>query len=180
MTLATDLACDLGHQFPRSNLEIAISTKYLTWSQKNKKGLIPWMVWYFVNNIWPTFCFHHMLQCRSSVRACNWNLMHNVRQTGAMHWCMDEKFAKGQSLPKKGPMCKSKYDHTLLQRKIISKDLDSSREPTQWSRRGRDRNHTLVSTSALWRSGYNIAHPCRLQAFKCNVNYQNQSNFADI
>ena len=35
MTLATDLACDLDHEFPRSNLEIAISTKYLTWLRKN-------------------------------------------------------------------------------------------------------------------------------------------------
>ena len=34
---------------------------------KNKRGGIPWMAWYFVNNIWPMFCFHHMLQCRSSV-----------------------------------------------------------------------------------------------------------------
>ena len=35
---------------------------------KNKKqGWILWMVWYFVNNIWPMFCFHRMLRCRSGV-----------------------------------------------------------------------------------------------------------------
>ena len=32
-----------------------------------KKGRISWMVWYFVNNIWPTFWIHHMLQCHSGV-----------------------------------------------------------------------------------------------------------------
>ena len=32
---------------------------------KNKDGWSLWMVWYFVNDIWPTFCFHRMLQCRS-------------------------------------------------------------------------------------------------------------------
>ena len=32
-----------------------------------KKGRISWMVWYFVNNVWPTFWFHHMLQCHSGV-----------------------------------------------------------------------------------------------------------------
>ena len=31
----------------------------------NKRGRILWMVWYFVNNIWPYF--HRMLQCRSGV-----------------------------------------------------------------------------------------------------------------
>ena len=45
----------------------AIATKYLTWSQKIKKGeLFGWFD-IFVNNIWLTFCFHLMLQCRSSV-----------------------------------------------------------------------------------------------------------------
>ena len=34
MTLATDIACGLGHEFPTSNIEIAISAKYLTWSKK--------------------------------------------------------------------------------------------------------------------------------------------------
>ena len=38
MTLATDLASDLGHELPMSNLEIAMSTKNLTWSQKIKTG----------------------------------------------------------------------------------------------------------------------------------------------
>ena len=61
MTLAIDLASNLGHVFPRSNIEIAISTKHLTWSRKNKDGWILWMVWYFVNNIWPTVCFHRLL-----------------------------------------------------------------------------------------------------------------------
>ena len=35
--------------------------------KKDKKEWILWMVWYFVDNIWPTFCFHRMLQCRSGV-----------------------------------------------------------------------------------------------------------------
>ena len=33
----------------------------------NKRGWILWMFWYFVNNIWPRFYFHRMLQCRSDV-----------------------------------------------------------------------------------------------------------------
>ena len=33
----------------------------------NKRGRILWMVWFFVNDIWPTFYFHPMLQCRSGV-----------------------------------------------------------------------------------------------------------------
>ena len=58
MTLAIDLVCDLGHVFPRSNLEIAVSTKYLTWSQKKiKRGWIPWMVWYFIKISDPRFAF---------------------------------------------------------------------------------------------------------------------------
>ena len=67
MTWTTDLTSDLGHEFPKSNLEIVISTKYLTLSPKNKDGWILWMVWYFVNNIWPTLCFHRMLQYRSGM-----------------------------------------------------------------------------------------------------------------
>ena len=35
--------------------------------KKDKKEWILWMVWYIVDNIWPTFCFHRMLQCRSGV-----------------------------------------------------------------------------------------------------------------
>ena len=34
---------------------------------KNKDGCILWMVWYFVNNISSTLCFHRMLQCRSGL-----------------------------------------------------------------------------------------------------------------
>ena len=34
---------------------------------KNKRGCILWMVGNFVDNIWPTFCFHRLLQCRSGV-----------------------------------------------------------------------------------------------------------------
>ena len=33
----------------------------------NKRRWIIWMVWYLVKNIWPTFYFHRMLQCRSGV-----------------------------------------------------------------------------------------------------------------
>ena len=33
----------------------------------NKRGRILWMVWFFVNDIWLTFYFHRMLQCRSGV-----------------------------------------------------------------------------------------------------------------
>ena len=68
MTSATDLVCDIDHECPRSNSESAISMKHRTWSQKwNKRWRILWKVWFFVNNIWPTFCFHPMLQCRSGV-----------------------------------------------------------------------------------------------------------------
>ena len=69
MTLATVLACDLDHEFPRSNFE---KLPYL-WNigpdrkKWNKMGWILWMVWYVVNNIWPTFYFHRMLQCCSGV-----------------------------------------------------------------------------------------------------------------
>ena len=35
--------------------------------ENNKRRWILWMVWYFVNNIWPTFYFHRMLQCRSGL-----------------------------------------------------------------------------------------------------------------
>ena len=33
---------------------------------KMKRGRVLWVVWYFVN-IWSTFCFHRMQQCRSGV-----------------------------------------------------------------------------------------------------------------
>ena len=54
-----DLACDLGHEFPRSNI--------LSHHQKFERGWILWMVEYFVDIIWCTFCFYHILQCHPGV-----------------------------------------------------------------------------------------------------------------
>ena len=34
---------------------------------KNKMGWILWMVWYFVNKFWPTFCLHRILLCSLGV-----------------------------------------------------------------------------------------------------------------
>ena len=36
-------------------------------TKKIKRGWNPWMLWYFVDQIWSTFCFRHMLQYRSGV-----------------------------------------------------------------------------------------------------------------
>ena len=60
MTLTTDLTCDLGHEFPRSNLEIAIFwniwliVKDKTCEYFGRVNVL------FVNNFRSTFCFHHM------------------------------------------------------------------------------------------------------------------------
>ena len=68
MSLTTDLTCNLGHEFPRSNLRIAIYSKYLTSSSNMKKSeYFEWVNNLFVDNIWSTFSFHHMLQCRPDV-----------------------------------------------------------------------------------------------------------------
>ena len=44
--------------------DIGPDCKKMKW---NKRVWILSMVWYFVDNIWPTFCFHRMLQCRTGV-----------------------------------------------------------------------------------------------------------------
>ena len=69
MTLATDLASDLDHEFQGQILKLPC-----LWNigpdrkkNRNKKGWIFWMSWYFVDNIWSTFYFHRMLQCRSGM-----------------------------------------------------------------------------------------------------------------
>ena len=69
MTLTTVLTYDLGNEFPRSNLRIAIFSKYLTSSSNIKMSeFFGWVNILFVNNIWSTFSFHHMLQCRPDVK----------------------------------------------------------------------------------------------------------------
>ena len=112
----------------------------------------------------------------SYVIICNWNLRHNMRQTGDMHRCMDGRLAKGQLLPKMGPMCWLGYYLTLLQRNIISKDLDSSHEPNQWSpRRSIDEARIRIILRLQHQPCGEmdmILRPCRLRAFKSIVNYQ--------
>ena len=77
-------------------------------------------------------------------------------------------------------MCRLKYYLTLLQRKMISKKLDSSREPTQW----------VVKWSIdeagigiiLWLQDQPFGEVditlnyCKLRTFKCNMGYQKQFN----
>ena len=78
------------------------------------------------------------------------------------------------------PTCWLQYYLILLQRKIISRNFDSLRKPIQWSLR-----RSIVEAEIgiiLWLQHQPcgeldiILHPCRLRAFKCNVNHQNQSN----
>ena len=40
---------------------------WLDRKKKIKRGWIPWMLRYFVDHIWSTFCFRHMLQYRSGM-----------------------------------------------------------------------------------------------------------------
>ena len=64
MTLTSNLTCHLGHEFPRSNLGIAIFSKYPTSSSNIKKSeFFGWVNNLFVTNIWSMLSFHHVLQC---------------------------------------------------------------------------------------------------------------------
>ena len=64
MTLPVTLTINFQGQILKLPYLWNVGPDRKTW---NKRGWIPWMVWNFVNNIWPTFCFHRMLQCRSDV-----------------------------------------------------------------------------------------------------------------
>ena len=82
----------------------------------------------------------------SYVIICNWKLMHSETNWHALvyGWQIRQRVIIRQV----GPMCWLNYYLTLLQRKIISKDLDSSQEPTQWSLR-----HSIVEAEIgilLW------------------------------
>ena len=53
----TFLVCDLGHDFPGSNLEIAISMKYMTWSQKKDKKRCSGVT--FLSMTTPVWSYHY-------------------------------------------------------------------------------------------------------------------------
>ena len=71
---------------------------------------------------------------------------------------------------------------TLLQGKIIPKDLDSSHELTPWSLKRSIGESGTATVLIPWLQHQPcgevdiMLHPCRLRALKCNLNYQNQSN----
>ena len=64
LTLCVTLTMNVQGQILKVPYLWNIGTGRKKW---NKRGRIIMMVWYFVNNIWPTFYFHRMLQCRSGV-----------------------------------------------------------------------------------------------------------------
>ena len=67
-------------------------------------------------------------------RLWDWNLLHSVGQTSDMHSLWMEDLPKGKLFPMVRPMNRLIDDLTLLQIKIILKDLDSSfKKSTQWS-----------------------------------------------
>ena len=83
MTLAAVLTRDLGNEFRRSNLKIAIFSKCLTSSSNTKKseffGCVNIL---FVNKIWYMFSFHHMLQCRPDVKFLSMEIL-----VWSYHYC---------------------------------------------------------------------------------------------
>ena len=60
------LPLTLGMNFQGQILKLSYLQNIWT-DRKNKDGWILWMVWYIVNNVWPTLFFNRMLQCRSCV-----------------------------------------------------------------------------------------------------------------